>query len=94
VDNTISIILAIIGVLGGAGAWQFYSKKIELKHQENKDTNKDQNLFRDQVLERMQRLEKELQEANAKVLDLTAEVHTLRVKVDYLSKENDRLLKR
>lgn len=93
-DNTISIILAIIGVLGGAGAWQFYSKKIELKHQENKDTNKDQNLFRDQVLERMQRLEKELQEANAKVLDLTAEVHTLRVKVDYLTKENDRLLKR
>jgi phage shock protein A len=94
VDSTISIILAIIGVLGGAGAWQFYSKKIELNHDASKSVAKDQNLFRDQVLERMQRLEKELQEANAKVLDLTAEVHTLRVKVDYLTKENDRLLKR
>lgn len=93
-ENSVSIILAIIGVLGGAGAWQFYSKKIELRHQQSKDVSKDQNLFRDQVLERMQRLEKELQEANAKVLDLTAEVHTLRVKVDYLTKENDRLLKR
>lgn len=93
-DSTISIILAIIGVLGGAGAWQFYSKKIELNHDANKSVAKDQNLFRDQVLERMQRLEKELQDANAKVLDLTAEVHTLRVKVDYLTKENDRLLKR
>lgn len=93
-ENSVSIILAIIGVLGGAGAWQFYSKKIELKHQENKDTNKDQNLFRDQVLERMQRLEKELQVANEKVLELTAEVHTLRVKVDYLTIENNRLLKR
>ncbi len=93
-ESSVSIILAIIGVLGGAGAWQFYSKKIELRHQQSKDVSKDQNLFRDQVLERMQRLEKELQEANAKVLDLTAEVHTLRVKVDYLTKENDRLLKR
>lgn len=93
-ENSVSIILAIIGVLGGAGAWQFYSKKIELKHQENKDVSKDNNLFRDQVLERMQRMEKELQEANNKVLELTAEVHTLRVKVDYLTAENTRLLKR
>jgi phage shock protein A len=94
VDNLVSIIIAVVGVLGGAGAWNYYSKKIELKHQASKDISKDQNLFRDQVLERMQRLEKELQDANAKVLDLTAEVHTLRVKVDYLTKENDRLLKR
>jgi len=94
VENSVSIILAIIGVLGGAGAWQFYSKRIELKHQENKDVSKDNNLFRDQVLERMQRMEKELQEANNKVLELTAEVHTLRVKVDYLTAENTRLLKR
>ena len=93
-ENSVSIILAIIGVLGGAGAWQFYSKRIELKHQENKDVSKDNNLFRDQVLERMQRMEKELQEANNKVLELTAEVHTLRVKVDYLTAENTRLLKR
>ena len=93
-ENSVSIILAIIGVLGGAGAWQFYSKKIELKHQQNKDTSKDNNLFRDQVLERMQRVERELQEANNKVLELTAEVHTLRVKVDYLTAENTRLLKR
>lgn len=89
-----SIVLAIVGVLGGAGAWNYYAKKIELRHQENKDVAKDQNLFRDQVLERMQRLEKELHHANSNVLELTAEVHTLRVKVDYLSKENDRLLKR
>lgn len=90
-DNIASVVIAIVGVLGGAGAWQYYAKKLELKHQNNKDQNKDNNLFRDQILNEVDRLKQELAQAQEKVLTLTGEVSTLRERVKNLEKENDRL---
>ena len=57
-DNIASVIIAVVGVLGGAGAWQYYAKKLELKHQSNKSQFKDNNLFRDQILNEVDRLKK------------------------------------
>lgn len=93
-NSTLQIVLAVVGVLGGAGAWNFYQKKIELKHQENKDTNADNNLFRDQILEDLNRVKEELSNANSLVLQLTAEVSTLRERVKNLEDENSRLLRK
>ena len=90
-DNIASIVIAIVGVLGGAGAWQYYAKKLELKHQSNKDSNKDNNLFRDQILGEVDRLKKELAHAQETVLSLTGEVSTLRERVKNLERENERL---
>jgi len=90
-DNYASIIIAVIGVLGGAGAWQYYSKKLELKHQTNKSQFKDNNLFRDQILSEVDRLKNELQAAQATVISLTGEVSTLRERVKNLERENERL---
>lgn len=92
-NEAVQIILAILGVVGGAGAWNFYQKKIELKHKENTQERGNQNLFRDQILEEMSRVKKELQESNTLVLQLTAEVSTLRERVKNLETENDRLLR-
>lgn len=92
-NNITTIILAIIGVAGGAGAWQYYSKKLELKFQNNKENGKEQNVFRDQILSEMKTVKDELAIANKQVLELTAEVHTLRERVKNLEKENDRLRK-
>lgn len=93
-DSIVSIIIAVVGVLGGAGAWNFYSKKIELRHQAEKDSNADNNLFRDQILEDLNRVKSELVNANAQVLQLTAEVSTLRERVKNLEDENQRLLRK
>ena len=93
-DNIASVIIAVVGVLGGAGAWQYYAKKLELKYQSNKAQNKDQNLFRDQILTEVDRLKEDLAQAQDKVLSLTAEVSTLRERVKNLEKENDRLKSR
>jgi len=90
-DSLVSIVIAIVGVLGGAGAWQYYSKKLELKHQSNKSQFKDSNLFRDQILSEVDRLKEELQSAQATVISLTGEVSTLRERVKNLEKENERL---
>lgn len=92
-NNITTIILAVIGVVGGAGAWQYYSKKLELKFQHNKENGKEQNVFRDQILGEMKTVKDELAIANKQVLELTAEVHTLRERVKNLEKENDRLRK-
>ncbi len=90
-DSIASILIAIVGVLGGAGAWQYYAKKLELKHQDNRHQNKDQNLFRDQILSEVDGLKQELQTAQATVISLTGEVSTLRERVKNLEKENERL---
>ena len=93
-SNITTIILAVIGVAGGAGAWQYYSKKLELKFQESKDSGKEQNVFRDQMIRDMDSVKSNLAEAQTKVLELTAEVHTLRERVKNLERENDRLKSR
>ena len=93
-NNLVTLILAVVGVLGGAGAWQFYAKRIELKYQANKEDNREQNLFRDQILQELERVKTELANANSQVLSLTAEVSTLRERVRNLEIENDRLKSR
>lgn len=90
---SLEIILALVGVLGGAGAWNFYSKRLELKHKETDSERREQNLFRDEIFTELKRVKDELATANAKVLALTGEVSTLRERVKNLEAENDRLLR-
>ena len=70
-NNALQIAMAVIGVLGGAGAWNFYSKRLELKHKETADDKTDQNLFRDQILQELERVKNELGEANKTIVTLT-----------------------
>lgn len=92
-SSALQIALAVVGVLGGAGAWNFYSKRLELKHKESANDKSDQNLFRDQILQELERVKNELGEANKTIVNLTAEVSTLRERVKNLESENDRLLR-
>lgn len=92
-NSVLQIVLALVAVLGGAGAWQFYSKKLELKYQSQSEDKSDQNLFRDQILQELDRVKQELADANQKVIELTGELGTLRERVKNLESENDRLLR-
>lgn len=92
-NSTLQIVLALVAVLGGAGAWNFYSKRLELKHSSIREDKSDQNLFRDQILQELNSVKAELASANAQVLALTGEVSTLRERVKNLEAENDRLLR-
>jgi len=99
-DDYVQIIITIAGVLGSASLWKYlearlkansHNKKVEF---ENNDTVQ----YRDDLKNRVRNLEsmlanssKEKDELRQQVLDLVAEVNALRVKVDYLEKENERL---
>ena len=96
----IQVVITAVAALGSGAAFQFYTNRMKLKAEERKEdiANNDTTLYRDDLKARVRNLEEllahsanEKDELRSQILDLTAEVHTLRVKVDYLEKENERL---
>jgi len=99
-DSWVQIVVTIIGVLSSGAIWKYLearlkanteSKKVELQ-------NNDGVQYRDDLKHRVRNLETLLaqssddkEELRNQVLELTAEVNALRVKVEFLEKENDRL---
>lgn len=99
-DSTIQILITVIGVLGSASIWKYLEARLKAKTEINKTTieNSDGVQFRDDLKNRVRNLEallsqngEEKDELREQVLALTAEVHALRVKVEFLEKENERL---
>ena len=97
-DNVTTVLVTIMTVLFSAGAWKFYEKKIKLKTELEREDRTDQNMYRDDLSDRVRRLEQLLTDSAVEkdlmrdqILSLTKEVSTLHVKVEYLEKENQRL---
>jgi len=97
-DNITNVIVTMVTVLFSAGAWRFYEKKIKLRTEIESLDRTDQNMYRDDLRERVKRLEQLLSDSSdekdvmiKQILTLTKEVSTLHVKVDFLSKDNERL---
>ena len=94
------IIITIVGVLGSASIWKYLETRLKTKSEQKKVDlqNNDGVQYRDDLKNRVRNLEsllaqssEEKDELRQQVLDLVAEVNTLRVKVEYLEKENERL---
>jgi phage shock protein A len=91
-ESIYTVVIAIITVLGSAGAWRYYEKKAEMKKDEDdfiRDDCRNRIIKLEALLERSSEEKDELRET---VLKLTKEVAALHVKVDFLEKENRRLL--
>lgn len=94
------IIITLITVVGSAGAWKFFEAKMKIKSEEKKSEHKESDgvQYRDDLKNRVNRLETLLEQTSSEkdelqkqIISLIAEVHSLRVKVEFLEKENDRL---
>lgn len=94
------IIITALTVLGSAGIWQFLQARLKVRSEERKSQleNNDGVQYRDDLKNRVRNLEEllanssyEKDELRNQVLALTQEVSALRVKVEFLEKENDRL---
>jgi len=88
-----SVLITAITVLGGTTAFRFYEKRAMRKE-------RDEEFIRHDCKDRITKLETLLQESSKEkdelrsmVLALTKEVAALSVKVEYLTKENDKLEK-
>ena len=92
-ENLYTVIISIVTVLGSAGAFRYYEKR--QMHKE-----RDEDFIRHDCKDRISKLEGLLEAASREkddlrnmVLALTKEVAALSVKVEFLTKENDKLEK-
>lgn len=92
-ENLYSVIITAITVLGGASAFRFYEKRAQKK-------DRDDDFIRHDCKDRIAKLEallsessKEKDELRRMILEMTAQVAELRVKVEFLSAENQKLSK-
>ena len=92
-ENIYSVVITAVTILGGTGAWRFYEKRAMARE-------RDDEFIRHDCKDRISKLEalllqssKEKDELRNMVLALTKEVAALSVKVEYLTKENDKLEK-
>lgn len=97
-DSITTIIVTLITVLTSAGAWKFYENRMKIKAETDMSDKKEQNLYRDDLRDRVKKLEKLLEQSSIEkdemrnqILSLTKEVSELRTKVSFLEKENERL---
>ncbi len=99
-DNITQIIVTILTVAGSAGIWKFLEARLKAKSDDKKVNyqNNDGVQYRDDLKNRVRNLEallatssEEKDELRDCVLRLTEEVSALRIKVEFLEKENDRL---
>ena len=92
-ENIYSVLITAITVLGGTTAFRYYEKRA--MHKE-----RDDEFIRHDCKDRISKLEallessaKEKDDLRNMVLSLTKEVAALSVKVEFLTKENDKLEK-
>jgi hypothetical protein len=92
-ENVYSVLITAITVLGGTGAWRYYEKRALNKE-------RDDEFIRHDCKDRISKLEVLLEAAGVEkndlrmmILDLTKQVAALSVKVEFLTKENEKLVK-
>jgi len=97
-DNLTQIIITLVTVAGSAGIWKFLEARIKAKADDKKINlqNNDGVQYRDDLKNRVRNLESllakssdEKEDLRKQVLGLVEEVSALRIKVEFLEKEND-----
>ena len=95
-----TVLVTLGGVVGSASIWKFAEARLKVKAEQKKTQieNSDSNQYRDDLKSRVKNLEtllaqssEDKDEMRKQILTLTEEVSALRVEVDFLRKENERL---
>jgi hypothetical protein len=86
-ENFSTVLITLVTVLGSAGAWRFYEKKLDAKKTEEMD-------FKYDCRARIEKLEfllgessREKEELRRTILELSTELAALRVKIEIMEKE-------
>jgi|TARA_R110001592_G_C12765701_1_gene713367 predicted nuclease with TOPRIM domain len=90
-EQITTIIITTLTVAGGAGAWKFYEFLIRNKREKEKEELSEQNMYRDDLRTRVERLENDKDECTMSLRELSTELAAIKVKLEFLERENDRL---
>ena len=87
-DNITTIIVTAITVLGSTKAWDFYSKKLEKRREEEIEYKWDCRSRIEKLEYLLTESSREKDELRKTILELTEEIASLRVKVQMLEQRN------
>jgi hypothetical protein len=97
-ESYTTVIVTVATVLGSTGAWSYYQNKLKLKYDTKKEDKSEQNLYRDDLRERVTILETKLdeertakQKTTEEVIELRTKLTEYKVRLEFLEKENERL---
>jgi hypothetical protein len=97
-QHLVTILVTLITVLTSNAAWKYYEKRMLLKQRQEENQHKDGELYRDDLRERIVKLETLLDESSKEkdkmrenIIVLTTSFSRLEVEVDFLRKENEKL---
>jgi hypothetical protein len=93
-ENLTTIIITAISVIFGAGGWKFYEFLIRSKRDKEKDEKSEQTIYRDDLISRVEKLEKDKDNCTNTLMDVKSEASALKVKVEFLERELDRIKSR
>ena len=93
-ENLTTIIITTISVLFGAGGWKFYEFLIRNKREKQKENQSEQTIYRDDLISRVEKLEKDKDNCTNALMDVKSEASALKVKVEFLERELDRIKSR
>ena len=93
-EQLTTIIITTLTVAGGAGAWKFYEFLIRNRREKEKETMVEQNMYRDDLRARVEKLEGDKESCQIQLTEITAELAAIKVKLDFIERENDRLLRK
>jgi len=90
-ENLTTIIISLITVLFGGGAWKFYEFLIKKKSEDKKVEMSEKTMYRDDLKKRVTKLEDDKEECMKSLMEISNKLSALETKVLFLEKENSEL---
>jgi peptidoglycan hydrolase CwlO-like protein len=97
-ESLTTVLITLITVAGSAGAWKFYEANLKFKHEKKEESLRENTLFREDLRERVIKLEKKLtekekenQQLQLQITELKTQLAEYTVRLEFLEKENLRL---
>ena len=90
-ENITTIIISLITVLFGGGAWKFYEFLIKKKSDDKKVEMSEKTMYRDDLKHRVAKLEDDKEECMKSLMEISNKLSALETKVLFLEKENNEL---
>ena len=88
-ENLTSILITVVTLMFSGGAWKFYEFLVKNKREKNKDQEAEKTIYRDSLVNRVEKLESEKEKCLLSLLEISKEVSALRVRLEFIEKENE-----
>jgi len=90
-SNITTIIITLVTVMFGGGAWKFYEFLIRKKSDDKREERSEQTMYRDDLRTRVGNLEDDKQRCLDSLMEISKKLSALEIKVEFLEKENTEL---